>query len=330
MMAPFVLAILLAAVQAILAYPIFHALRRRMPTVLAALLVTLGLVLGVLVPFGVILLSASHEIMALIGRLKLPTATSVGDILSDPRITGLLDRVSGIVPLEPAWFKAQMLDALKSVLETLSSIVGGFLASIPRLMLGLFVLVVSTFFFLIDGARFLRFLLDVSPMPKDRSRELFAAFERTCRGVVLGLLGSALAQGSIIMVFFWFTGLPNAVLMGMTGIVMGMIPIVGNAPITIGGTVYLLWNGQILMGCVLAVGVVLTGAIDNVVRPWVLKGQSEMHPLLALVSAFGATNLLGPTGIFLGPVIAAVFVSFLRILALEIRRENSPLPDKSP
>jgi predicted PurR-regulated permease PerM len=73
-------------------------------------------------------------------------------------------------------------------------------------------------------------------------------------------------------------------------------------------------------------GGVLVATSDNVVRPWILKGHSEMHPLLALVSVFGAVNLVGATGIFLGPVIAAVFVSFLKMLALEIRRESLILP----
>jgi predicted PurR-regulated permease PerM len=65
----------------------------------------------------------------------------------------------------------------------------------------------------------------------------------------------------------------------------------------------------------MTVAAVFISTSDNFIRPWVMKGQSEMHPMLALVSAFGAVQLLGATGIFLGPIIAAVFVSFLNILA---------------
>jgi predicted PurR-regulated permease PerM len=53
-----------------------------------------------------------------------------------------------------------------------------------------------------------------------------------------------------------------------------------------------------------------------------MKENAQMHPFLALVSVFGAIHLLGPTGIFLGPIIAAVFVSFLKIVIGELRREH--------
>jgi predicted PurR-regulated permease PerM len=49
-----------------------------------------------------------------------------------------------------------------------------------------------------------------------------------------------------------------------------------------------------------------------------MKGQAEMHPLLALVSALGAVSWMGATGIFLGPIIAAVFVTFLKIVSREL------------
>lgn len=84
------------------------------------------------------------------------------------------------------------------------------------------------------------------------------------------------------------------------------------------------------MGFVMLAGGLTISTSDNIVRPLVMKEHSEMHPLLALVSVFGAVNLFGATGIFLGPVIAAVFVSFLRIVSLEIRREAVHLPPETP
>ena len=77
---------------------------------------------------------------------------------------------------------------------------------------------------------------------------------------------------------------------------------------------------------VMILGAIVVSGVDNVVRSLVMKGQSEMHPMLALVSALGATNLVGFSGIFLGPVIAAVFLGFLKILALEFRQEGHPPP----
>jgi predicted PurR-regulated permease PerM len=94
---------------------------------------------------------------------------------------------------------------------------------------------------------------------------------------------------------------------------MAFVPVVGTVPVSAGASLYLFFNGHIGWGIVMSVGAILATISDNIVRPWVLKGASQLHPMLALISAFGAIQLLGPTGIFLGPVIAAVFVAFLKI-----------------
>lgn len=331
MMAPFLVAVLIAAVTAILCYPLYTSLlRRRLPRWLSALTVTVGVTVGILFPIGFILLSASHRILGYIGELRLPKSGNLENLVGHPLVNKALGLLTRFFPVDKDWVRGQAMSVFESMLEAISRGIGSFLSGMPGLVLGFFVIVISCFFFLVDGAKFLRFLSTLSPMQAERSRELYQTFESSCRGVVLGLVVSAGVQGILVAIFFLITGVPNAFLLGVLATVMGMVPVVGNAPITIGGTIYLFLTGHTAMGFVMVAAIVVIGAADNVVRPLVMKGQSEMHPLLALLSAFGATHLLGPTGIFLGPVIAAVFVSFLRIIAMEIRRENIGLTTSEP
>ena len=63
---------------------------------------------------------------------------------------------------------------------------------------------------------------------------------------------------------------------------------------------------------VLAVyGGAVVSVIDNVIKPMVLHGRSNLHPLLALLSILGGVKVLGPIGIFVGPMV----VTFLYALA---------------
>ena len=59
----------------------------------------------------------------------------------------------------------------------------------------------------------------------------------------------------------------------------------------------------------------IIGLSDNVVRPYVLKGGSEMHPLIGFVSAFGALATIGFYGLFIGPVVAGFFFTLLPMVA---------------
>jgi predicted PurR-regulated permease PerM len=325
MMAPFMVALLLGAVTAIICYPPYADLRKYLPAKLSALLVTVGMALGILLPFIFILYSGSYRLLNLISQIKLPRPGQPLDtLLAHPTVNRLLGALSRFVPVDQEWIRSQALSVLEQVIEKLSKLVAGFLSGMPGLMLAFFVVILSAYFFLVDGAKFLRFLSSLSPLRAERSVELYAAFESSCRGVVLALFASALVQGALMAFLFLVTGLPDPMFIAVITILMGMVPVVGSAPIWIGATLYLFLNGAPVRGVVMLLGGVAVSTSDNVVRPWILKGHSEMHPLLALVSVFGAVSLFGATGIFLGPVIAAVFVSFLKILALEIRRENLP------
>ena len=324
MMAPFVVAILLGAVTAIICYPVFFHLKRRMARPLAGVLVTGGVTLGILVPLGFVFTNGAYQLLGLLSHVKFTRDGQLGVSTYRPFLDKALTALARFVPINRQWVMSQAMDVLSTVLEKTSQVLGAFLSGMPSLLLALAVVIISVYFLTVDGSRFLRFLSTLSPMRHERSLQLYHAFEQSCRGVVLGLLASSVVQGLLITFFFLVTGLPNYFLMGVVGVVMGMVPIVGTAPITIGAVIYLFASDEPIRAGVMIAGAILIAASDNIVRPWVLRGQSEMHPLLALVSAFGAINLFGPTGIFLGPVIAAVFVSFLKILSLEIRRENLP------
>ncbi len=322
MMAPFLVAILLGAVTAIIVFPLFEIFLKKMPRALAGLFVTLAVALGILLPVFFMLYSGSLRLLAIFGKLKLPKDGSVDHLLFHPWVSQALQMFSSFFPVDREWVRGQAMEILQNIIETLTKLIGGFLGGMPGLLLAFSIVIVSTYFFLVDGGRFLRFLSSLSPLKDERSQDLYGAFEKSCRGVVLGLVASSAVQAVLMVVFFSITGIPDPFFSGGMTFVMGMVPVVGSAPIWIGAVVYLFFSHKLAMSIVMLIGGVIVSTSDNIVRPLIMKGQSEMHPLLALVSVFGAVNLLGPTGIFLGPVIAAVFVSFLKILALEIRREN--------
>ncbi len=319
MMAPFMVALLLGGVLAIICYPAFLYLAKKVPTWLSALSVTVAVAVGILLPLGFVALSGAYELLGMLTRWRVLRDGGIEGFAYSPWISGLLTAVGKLIPINREWLHAQALTSLHDIVEYVSRVTGSFLAQIPSLILAVMVVAISFYFFLVDGAKFMRFLGGLSPLPSERSLEIYETFQRSCRGVVLSLLGSAFVQGILILTMFLILGLPEAFLAGVMGMILGMVPVVGTAPLTLGTLIYLLAQGHYGSAVVAMVFVIVIGFSDNVVRPWILKGQAEMHPLLALVSTFGAVNLLGATGIFLGPIIAAVFVSFLKILAGEIR-----------
>jgi predicted PurR-regulated permease PerM len=65
-------------------------------------------------------------------------------------------------------------------------------------------------------------------------------------------------------------------------------------------------------------GGVVVSMVDNLIKPLVLHGQSNLHPLLALLSVLGGVQALGPIGIFVGPMAVVFLQTGLKMLNLEI------------
>lgn len=322
MMAPFILPILLGGVAAILAYPFYLFFRKYFSPRTSSLMVTSLLTAGILLPVILLFYTATFRLLHLVTRLRLlKDGQTIEDLAENPLIKRTITLLGGMIPVSREFLKEQSLSFLAFIVEKMSGLIAGFFSSMPGLLIAGAVVLLSTFFFLTDGNRFLRFLANLSPLKPEKSEELYHTFEKSCRGVVLGLFMSGLVQGLMMGLLFFILSLPNPVFIAMMTLIAGMIPFVGSAPIWVGAVFYLLSQNQPVSATIMLLGGVGVSVADNIVRPWVMKDHAQMHPFLALVSVFGAIHLLGPTGIFLGPIIAAVFVSFLRILTLELRKE---------
>jgi len=109
---------------------------------------------------------------------------------------------------------------------------------------------------------------------------------------------SSTLRSAILMAFLW----------GVLAFVLSFIPLFGTTPVTLGAAIYLFASGRQGAAIVMLVGMVVIGASDNLVRPLVASGSGNLHPLLTLVAIFGGLAAIGASGIFFGPIIAALAV----------------------
>jgi predicted PurR-regulated permease PerM len=190
-----------------------------------------------------------------------------------------------------------------------------------KLLLGIIVMVAATFFFFAEGSRMLDAVIRLSPLEERYVRELVAEFDRVCRAVVAATLLSAVAQGILAGFGFYMAGLSNSVaLLMLLTMVLAMVPFTGAASVWVPVCLYLYFFAGNFWGAVIlaAYGTLIISAADNVIKPWVLHGQSNLHPLLALLSVIGGLGALGPIGILVGPMVVVFLQTLLKILQREL------------
>jgi predicted PurR-regulated permease PerM len=187
-------------------------------------------------------------------------------------------------------------------------------------MLGLIITVIATFFFLVDGPQMTKTVMRLSPLDDQYEIELLEEFDRMSRAVVLATLLSAVVQGALGGFGYWLVGLDSVFLLMLLTTVMAMVPVVGTASIWVPVSLWLyLIEGRPGAAIFLAIyGTAIISGADNVIKPYVLHGQSKLHPLLALLSVLGGVQALGPIGILVGPMVVVFLQTLLKILHREL------------
>ncbi|RZM05698.1 MAG: AI-2E family transporter, partial [Sphingomonas sp.] len=114
---------------------------------------------------------------------------------------------------------------------------------------------------------------------------------------------------------FWIVGLPAALLWGMLMAIAGLLPAVGPTIIWGPVAVYLLATGAIWQAVVVILsGVLVIGLADNILRPILVGRDTGIPDWLVLVTTLGGIDLIGLSGIVVGPLAGALFITGWQVL----------------
>lgn len=210
------------------------------------------------------------------------------------------------------------------------AVASGEILGVGILELGLSVFI--SFFFFLHGRRMATYIRAVGErFAGPRARELLAVVGATVKGVIYGLIGTALTQALIAGFGFWIAGVPQALLLGFLTFMLSFLPM---GPPLVWGSVALWFLAQGNYGWsifVAAWGLLLVSSIDNVIRPYVLGRTNDLPVLLGLFGLLGGVVAFGFIGVFLGPTLLAVAYSlFLEWTSAEVRERRHPtLPSNS-
>jgi predicted PurR-regulated permease PerM len=182
------------------------------------------------------------------------------------------------------------------------------LSQLPVLAAGMVVMVMSIYFLLADGPRLLAFVREKTTLPKRQLDRLINAFATMCRSVILASVVSGVIQSVLFGVAAAFVGTLNGLVVGFMVFISSFIPLIGTAPVTVGAALHQFVTGQNVAGVTFLIFALVVAVVDNFVRPMIYKGSGDLHPLLGFIAAFGGLFVLGFSGVFLGPVVAGLFV----------------------
>lgn len=325
---PFWGAIFWAAAITVIFYPLQEWLLRVTGNKrnLSALITLLCCVLIVVLPVLLIVSQVVQE------AVNLYQSIQRGDISP----TAILDQVRTAFPMIPDMLNTAGIDTenirqrLSNFAVTASQYLAQETLSIGQntvsLVLNLGLMLYLAFFLLREGHTLIELFIRALPLGDEREHRLFAKFAEVTRATVKGNLLVAIVQGALGGVIFAILGLPAAVLWGVLMAVLSLIPAVGAALVWGPAAIYLFASGAWISGAVLvAYGMVVIGLADNILRPILVGRDTKLPDYIVLFSTLGGIALMGINGFVIGPLIAALFMTFWDIFMHEFNTdEKSP------
>jgi predicted PurR-regulated permease PerM len=128
----------------------------------------------------------------------------------------------------------------------------------------------------------------------------------TSRGVLYGIVLTAIAQGGIAGIGYWGVGMPGPALLTLTTIIMALIPF-GAVTVWVLGCLWLFAQGETWRSIALLIwGLLVVSWVDNLVRPLVISQATRIPFALVMLGIVGGLISFGFLGLFVGPVVLAI------------------------
>ncbi len=311
----FIVPVLWAAIIAYITWPLYHSVQKLCgprPTLSATIMISMVvLVVGIPLTFAIFMLQHEgrnlfYELQRQVfsGHLDVPqfirdlpiigkeVTRTLKEINTDPN--SIVQNVSG-------WFQSH-LNYGRLVLSEISK-------NIFKLCFA----VMSLFFFYRDGQTILNQVSKALEMViGPRIHHYLDTISETTRAVVYGVGLTAIAQALLAGLSYFVAGVPNPMVLTIVTFIFALIPF--GPPVAYSAvSLWLFSQGQTIEAIgVMVWGICVVSTADNVIRPLVISGATQIPFLLIMFGVLGGLASFGMVGLFVGPVILAVLLAIWR------------------
>ena len=303
----------LAAVLTVVSRPIYYrmtTLLRGRPR-LAGGVMTLLLLLLIVGPMLSLMAGALHEMTAVLSWMRDNLGFDQDELAGTPELMQrALQRLGSILHLSRDELQGYVSEGVRWAQHTAPYVVSASVGAFGKT----FLLLVAFYFFTVDGHWLTSFVGRISPLRPSETHELLTEFRNVTSAAVLGNAVNALLQAAVLFMGFVTTQIPHALFFGIVAVPAALVPLVGSQLVWAPAVAILVYQGRV--GPAIALGIwcqVAVLIIDNVIKPWVLRGKVEFHPGLLLLGFIGGLAMFGLSGLVAGPLVVAFALTLFRI-----------------
>ena len=191
--------------------------------------------------------------------------------------------------------------------------------SIPIIIAEIFLTLVIAYFILKDWESILKKVSDFLPVRTKTKKRLVGEFGNITHTVIYAQLLVAIIQGLTGTIGYYLFGVPFPIVLGVVTAFCALIPSIGTAIIWIPASLYLILAGyfshdywMLVKGIGLFVyGILVISLIDNLLLAKIVHAKAKVNQVLVIVGVIGGAAMFGVVGIFIGPILLPLLVTYL-------------------
>ena len=298
---PYVTGLIGAAVLYVVARPLMARLDPRVAHKRVAFTIVLAL-------FVVIVLPSAWIFAELVAQIPDATRLVSGSAAMERLMAMRIGDVEAGIMLRSAsteiisWSSRQTMTAIGEVMSA---------------TLNLVIALFGAYYLLVSADRLWARTVTALPFALTTSESLRVRFHRTTEAMLLGVVLTGVAQGTIVGGLFWIMDLPHPLLWGGVTAFASVLPMFGSALVWLPASLLLLAQGRYVAAAILAgIGALIVSNIDNALRLIVYHRVSQVHPMVTLVGAFAGVRAFGIAGVLIGPLVLSYMIELLRLQQL--------------
>jgi len=251
----------------------------------------------------------------------LTTLVAVGPVLTVVLIAGAAIKreiasgaLSGIMRSGAALLASTPIDqhAIQQAAAQLNQVAGG-------VFTGAFA-VVFLYVLLVYGQNWVAQLAAMIPLDVSVTDRILTTIRDAIVANVDGILALSAIEAILYGIIFWVAGIGSPAMWGAIAGLASMIPIVGATAVWLPMAITLALHGTYVKAALVgAVSLAAQQGVSLLLLPRVVGTRLRQPPLLIALSVLGATNAFGALGILLGPVVVSVLAALVREFRIQLR-----------
>lgn len=316
---PFLSALAWAAILVTFFYPMHRRIAKRVSSAQASVISTVAVTILLIAPAILVTTLFVREAVSISRGVQNSLVQQHAPIIAKSW-SWIAQHVPGMDP------NANIFETLEQGIEKeagfLAERIGTILKNIAAFIFDLFVMIFAMFYFFRDAGKILGAVRSILPFDAQHQDVMIVQIRDLISASVITSLVIASIQGALGGLGFGLVGLPAPVFWGVLMAFFSLIPVVGSGLIFVPASLWLgftgHWGRAFLL---LAICAGVSTALDNVLRPLLLGGRTELSGLVIFISVVGGVGLFGMLGLVLGPILIAMAAG-----VLSVYRESAESP----